>query len=82
MFSLDKSQRVKFLKESYEQYSDLSKYIQKISTSDTKFKTVYSKELELTNEMILMLPNKIDRINYGMVSPLEWENFKIDLMYK
>jgi len=26
--------------------------------------------LELTNDMIVMMPNKIDRINYGMVSPL------------
>ncbi len=22
--------------------------------------------------MIVMMPNKIDKINYGMVSPLEW----------
>ncbi len=71
MMSTEKTQRVKFLKDSYEQYSDLAKYIQKVSSSDPQFKGVYAKELELTNDMITMMPNKIDRINYGMVSPLE-----------
>ena len=28
--------------------------------------------MKLTNDMIAMMPNKIDKINYGMVSPLEW----------
>ncbi len=71
MMSTEKTQRVKFLKDSYEQYSDLAKFIQKVSSSDPQFKGVYAKELELTNDMIAMMPNKIDRINYGMVSPLE-----------
>lgn len=28
--------------------------------------------MELTNDMIIMMPNKIDKINYAMMSPLEW----------
>jgi hypothetical protein len=71
MISLDKSQRVQFLKQSYENYSALAKFIQSVSNLDIKLKNAYVKELELTNDMIAMMPNKIDRINYGMVSPLE-----------
>ncbi len=31
---------------------------------------LYGQQLELTNDMILMMPSKIDKINYGMMSPL------------
>jgi hypothetical protein len=70
--SLDKSLRVKYLKESYDNYSALYKYIETVSVQDNKkFAGVYDQELKLTNDMIVMMPNKIDKINYGMVSPLE-----------
>jgi hypothetical protein len=70
--SLDKSLRVKYLKESYDNYTALHKYIETVSTQDNKkFAGVYDQELKLTNDMIVMMPNKIDKINYGMVSPLE-----------
>ena len=32
---------------------------------------LYGQELELTNDMIMVMPNKIDKINYGMMNPLE-----------
>lgn len=45
MMSLDKGQRVQFLKQSYENYSALAKYIQYVSNLDIKFKAAYVKEL-------------------------------------
>lgn len=45
MMSQEKTQRVKYLKESYEHYTDLYKYIQKVSSSDPKFNGVYKKEM-------------------------------------
>ena len=45
MISLDKAQRVQFLKQSYENYVALAKYIQYISNLDIKFKGTYAKEL-------------------------------------
>ncbi len=45
MISLDKAQRVQFLKQSYENYSALAKFIQSVSNLDIKLRNAYVKEL-------------------------------------
>ena len=65
------------MKESYENYKGLYKFIEE--SIDKNMQHLYGQELELTNDMIMMMPNKIDKINYGMMSPLEWLSIKINL---
>lgn len=67
MYSNDIKERVQFLRQSLYKYKEVSDYIRKTAQPKDEFE----EELKLTNEMIAMLPNKIDRINYKQVSPFE-----------
>lgn len=66
MYSIDKKVRVQCLKESWNRYKNVAEFINK-----NPLKEHFEKELEMTQEMIVMLPSKIDRVNYGQISPFE-----------
>jgi hypothetical protein len=67
MMSNDVKVRVEYLRQSWSKYKELADYIREKAEPKGQFE----KELQLTVEMIAMLPNKIDRINYQQVSPFE-----------
>lgn len=67
MYSNDIKERVEFLRKSWYKYKEVAEYI-KTKAEPTE---EYDQELALTNDMITMLPNKIDRINYKQISPFE-----------
>lgn len=69
LMSSDRKTRVGYLKTSWELYQDIIRYIQ--SELPSQIRGAFEKEVELTRQMIAMMPNKIDRINYGQVSYIE-----------
>lgn len=69
LMSSDRKQRVEFLKESWRGYQDIIAYIEKAVPADIR--AAFEKEVELTREMIAMMPAKIDRVNFGPLTLLE-----------
>lgn len=64
--SFDRKKRVENLKESWELYKAINTYID--TEVDKQFKNCFEKEVELTKEMIAMMPQKIDKVNYGQMN--------------
>ena len=50
-------------------YNGIIDYIKKDIPEDLRH--CFDKELDLTKEMIAMMPTKIDKINYGQLSYLD-----------
>lgn len=69
LMSSDRKQRVEYLKESWQCYQDIITYIEKGVPAEIR--SAFEKEVELTREMIAMMPAKIDRINFGPLTLLE-----------
>lgn len=67
MYSNNIKERVEYLRQSWYKYKEVAEYIKKEAQPEGEFE----QELTLTNEMIAMLPTKIDRINFQQVSPFE-----------
>lgn len=65
LMTVEGKDRVQYLKKSLAQYKDLEKFIKWIRDT-TEFKHHFSKEENLTFEMVEMLPAKIDRVNNGV----------------
>lgn len=67
--SSDRKRRVEYLKEALHLYQDILNYVEKALPAAVR--SAFEKEVELTREMIGMMPAKIDRVNYGPVTPLD-----------
>lgn len=65
LMSSDRKKRVEFLKQSWQLYKGIISYIQDIPE---EFRGCFGKEVELTKDMIAMMPAKIDRVNYGQLT--------------
>jgi KIF-binding protein len=63
LMSSDRKKRVEYLKESFELYKAVLDYIKKDIPAE--FRDSFNQELALTNDMVAMMPAKIDRVNYG-----------------
>lgn len=67
--SSDRKKRVEYLKDSLRLYQDILTYIEKGVPADVR--AAFEKEVELTREMIAMMPAKIDRVNFGPMNILD-----------
>jgi len=50
-------------------YQAIIEYVKNEVPGDVR--SAFDKEVELTREMIAMIPNKIDKVNYGQMNYLE-----------
>ena len=69
LMSSDRKMRVEYLKESWELYKSIITYID--TEVSKEFRRSFEKEVELTKDMIAMMPSKIDKVNYGQLSFLD-----------
>ena len=66
LMSSERSERVLYLKQSWELYKSIIGYVEKDVAQE--FRQCFVKEMELTREMIAMMPTKIDRVNAGQLT--------------
>lgn len=67
LYSHDNKERVEYLKKALSAYTGIRDYVKQLR-KDEKFKNGFEKEEKMSQEMIEMLPAKIDRVNYGLMN--------------